>query len=149
MMSPRKLITATSQRLFRSLPVAMLCMTTHTTILRHTERSHPCRVFILPRFINHPWKMFMMALRSHPPTFRLYHLVSRFHTSRIHTLILHTTRQSARHHRNLRTLSLRTLSYLRPTTRPTGMTRTRLPHTKMVLGYWILSPIIQAYPVAI
>lgn len=142
-MIPRKPITATSRPMYRSLPVAMLCMITHTTILRHTARSHPCRVFILPLFINHPWKIFMMVLRSHPPTFRLYHLVSQFHTSRIRTLILHIIRQSARHHRNLHTLSLRTLRYLRPTTQPTGMTRTRLRHTKMVLGYWILSPIIQ------
>lgn len=142
-MIPRKPITATSPPMCRSLPVAMLCMTTHTTILRHTARSHPCRVFILPLFINHPWKIFMMVLRSHPPTFRLYHLVSQFHTSRIRTLILHIIRLSAHHHRNHHTLSLRTLRYLRPTTQPTGMTRTRLHHTKMVLGYWTLSPIIQ------
>lgn len=146
MTSPRKLIMATSRR---NLPVATLCMTTHTTILRHTARSHPCRVFILPLFINHPWKMFTMALRSLPPTFRLYHLVFPFHTSRIRTPILHIIRQSAHHHQNHRTLSHRTLSYLHPTTQPTGMTRTRWRHTKMALGYWILSLIIQAYPVTI
>lgn len=143
MMIPRKPIMATSPPMCRSLPVAMLCMTTHTTILRHTARSHPCRVFILPLFINHPWKIFMMVLRSHPPTFRLYHLVSQFHTSRIRTLILHITKLLAPHHRNHRTLFLRTLRFLRPTTQPTGMTRMKLRHTKTVLGYWILSPIIQ------
>lgn len=139
-MSPRKLITAMSRRLSPSLPPVMRCMITHTTILRHTARSPPCRVFILPLFINHPWIIFTMAPRSHPPTFRLYHLACRFHTSRTHTPILPITRLSARPHRIHHILSPPTLSYLRPTTQPTGMTHTRLRRTKMVLGFWILSP---------
>ena len=142
-MNPRKLITAMSRRLSRSRPVLMLCMITHTTILRHTLRSRPCRVFILPLFINHPWKVFMMALRSPQPTFRLFHLVFRFLTSRIRNPTLRIIRRLTRRLLIHRILSRRTPSYQLLTTLLTEM-RTRLRHTKTAPEYWTLSLITPA-----
>lgn len=146
-MNLRKLITPMSRRPSRSRLVHTLCMINHTTIPRHTLRSRPCRVFILPLFINHPWIIFMMALRNPQHTFPLFHLVSQFLISRIRIpTLLRIIRQLTRRLQIHHIPSLRTPRYPRPTTPPTGMLRMRSRHTKMALDYWILSPIIPAYP---